>query len=960
MAVFYNENPTTADTILFDLVTVDSNGTAIDPYKVNTVVIYFIERGFTVENVYKYTKTVGEALYTEYFKEAVPVAIFGNEDTPAWIGTDLSSAFVTKLDTDDEGNPLTGTFRLEWVPTMAKEGDYLLCYRWTPLLAGDTISQNIAFYLYADTKNSTSIPSHFTRPDKYEILLDRYQPEMFSLMLAKSDMTPDILHRFNKSIAKGFSTIEDQTNQIVDLLDANVAKDSLLPYLSNFFGIRLASSDPVLWRKQIKRAIPLAKKKGTLEGLKEALANADITFKSFTKMWQIVSESTWQESFTAADSFTLNKVALLPVEDDNFEVYIRYNGDDEYTQLTNDYVSYDNGSGDTIVTWVGDNLSVDPISLSDGDIIKLVYKIKEPVNQVVENYIRTLPIADQRDEVDITLPHKNWNVRLVAEDDPMFDVLIPQRHPFTYPTVFGKIRTEFPYSENVYNMDEYNGSVRDSLNPCDLDKSFSDNCTSCISSKFILDVEIENMSSDRIAEVEDIVKDFVPFHAVVHTINYTGSKNEFVPPPIEEIEVLITKIHVDNFVATQFNFNRLIEEGTDDTNELKRNMLADTDATVHSGTGVNLAISLFSPGVQFPGLLGKTINLEILSGVDQGEYECEVNQKFLLDIVQGTPDTITWPLDTSGFPYTLSSQIYVGSVDIYQNEEFIFSDSEVEFVNYGAADDWKVVVTSGPYAGTYNVDKINSNNTINILSFPTLSTVGSLNYELRNAANQLRYTGTSGLVSSKQTGSVDFGINAFNAGIRSGYYIKYGSDQFKIIGVGDRVTIDSYTGGDVIGVANVKVYKRVIDNKTGFLQVRGMKLNGTVPTVDYSVENDSFRENYLILIGTKYYQIESIDGSDMILNGPMLDWGLSGTSVNYSIVHFTKTSPITTTGNQSYDPPLQFDRLDRRGNESIELITETQLPMQMRADMLNSINSEQQIDKVSQQEHIWLDIEYKE
>jgi hypothetical protein len=781
MAVFYNENPTTADTILFDLVTVDSDGNEIDPYKVNTIVIYFIERGFTVENIYKYTKTVGETLYTEYFKEAVPVAVFGNEDNPAWIGTDLSGAFITKLDTDEEGNPLTGTFRLEWVPEMAKEGDYLLCYQWTPLIAGDTISQNIAFYLYADTKNSTSIPAHFTQPDKYEILLDKYQPEMFSMMLTNRDLTPEILDKLNKSVAKGFSTIEDQTNQIVDLLDANVAKDPLLPYLSNFFGIRLASSDTTLWRKQIKRAVPLAKKKGTLDGLKEALSNADITFKAFTRMWQIVSEATWQEAFVVEDSneFVLSKVALLPVEDDNFEVYIRYNGDTDYTQLTNDYVSYENGSEVTTVTWVGDNLSIDPIALSAGDVVRLVYKVREPINQSIEDYIRTLPVADQRDEIEVTLPYKNWNVRLIAEDDPMFDVLIPERHPFTYPLVFGKVRTEFPYSENVYNMEEYNGSTRNSLNPCDIDKTFYDTCTSCISSKFVLDVEIENMSSDRIAEVEDIVKDFVPFHAVIHSINYSGSKNEFIPPPVEEIEVLGTVVKVDNFIATQFNFNRLIEEGSSDANELKRNMLADTDATSHSGTGVNLAISLFSPGVQFPGILGKKIYLEILDGTDEGEYECEANQRFLLDILQGTPDTITWPLDTSGFPFRLSSQIYVGSVDIYQNEEFIFSDSEVEFVDYGAADDWKVVVTSGLYAGTYNVSTINSNNTITILGFPTTSTVSGLNYELRNVSNQLRYTGTAGSVITRQTGSVDFGINAFAAGVRLSNLKPFCSSSFR-------------------------------------------------------------------------------------------------------------------------------------------------------------------------------------
>jgi len=50
-------------------------------------------------------------------------------------------------------------------------------------------------------------------------------------------------------------------NQLIDLFDANALHESLLNYLSNLFAIKLRSSDPTLWRRQIKEAIPLFKKR---------------------------------------------------------------------------------------------------------------------------------------------------------------------------------------------------------------------------------------------------------------------------------------------------------------------------------------------------------------------------------------------------------------------------------------------------------------------------------------------------------------------------------------------------------------------------------------------------------------------------------------------------------------------------------------------------------------------------
>ena len=72
-----------------------------------------------------------------------------------------------------------------------------------------------------------------------------------------------MLQELNFSVAKGFTFLEDQTNQMGDLLDANSTHESLLGYLSRFFALDLYSSDPTLWRRQIKNAVPLFKNKGT-------------------------------------------------------------------------------------------------------------------------------------------------------------------------------------------------------------------------------------------------------------------------------------------------------------------------------------------------------------------------------------------------------------------------------------------------------------------------------------------------------------------------------------------------------------------------------------------------------------------------------------------------------------------------------------------------------------------------
>ncbi|MFZ8474665.1 phage tail protein, partial [Staphylococcus aureus] len=92
--------------------------------------------------------------------------------------------------------------------------------------------------------------------------------------ISDGDVTPDVLNRFNNSVAASFTDLENKANQILGLQDANALHEALLPYLSNLFNWKLKTGDPNLWRRQIKQAVPLYKQKGTYKALKEAMAES--------------------------------------------------------------------------------------------------------------------------------------------------------------------------------------------------------------------------------------------------------------------------------------------------------------------------------------------------------------------------------------------------------------------------------------------------------------------------------------------------------------------------------------------------------------------------------------------------------------------------------------------------------------------------------------------------------------
>lgn len=978
-----NENPKITDTILLEIETPDVRDCFVDnPYKVDSVKIYYIERDFLGINYGEYEKlTVQDKLQASlvkavknacdnpseenlhkidlikdeitsssqvnnfYYKDRVLVKSLGSESYPAWIGSDLENSSL--LLTDE-----IGKFTYEWdLKGSVREGDYFVCWTWTPLPAGEKLSAHFHFSIEGDSLAVCTIPSHRTPEYKYETLLERYLPEMYKYNISNNDITPEVTDKLNLSIAKGFTFIEDMANQVIDLFDANALHESMLTYLSNLFAIKFKSSDPTLWRRQIKEAIPLFKKKGTLEGLKGAFAQSGMNLNSYTQYWQIKSPYTWTESFEAIDThiFKLEKNNLITPDNINFALWIKNNDDDGYQPVLKDYVRFETEDDGTInMVWIADQLSASSMSLYTGDFIKVKYQYKEinsPYEQSIEDYISELPLMDQRNESDQKYPPKNWNIKLITENDPMFQTLVPVRHPFQDFLTFGHYRTEFAYSENIYNSDEYNGSTRPSHDPCRIDKYFVDPCGSCLSSSYSVDIGIEELSNDRMLESQDILREYTPFHAKLHSINFTGEVNEFVQSSVEHVEALINIDYSQNVISGNSNplFHRNLKVGSSNW-FVTRDDLTSKNGIVSNdvGVGYNKNIVFITPDhiLSDLGLNPLDHFLEILSpSVNAGIYYIGEIEKSRAKVLS----TVVEPLDKTAFTFKLSNVPYENfSSSITRNDLIKLSDLNKDLFQFDIKTIWDVNNTENYVGGAWKIlipaysatpyEILDIKNGFIILkpdnTLPTVSTTG-ISYTLINDIGDELETSNSGNLEVKRIGRVnlnDLGIIKVEQFIKPGDFVNYNGNEYLILSIeGINLFIENYTDGDAIGVP-IKIHKRLINNGIGYFGYQGLNLNTTInyessleiingsnPVPEnLATDNSKFKENYLFEIGGDFYKIISINGSEVVLNGREQDWGTlsnGGSSVTFSILHYEKN--IVNVGF------TVFDHLDRDGQDPV-------------------------------------------
>lgn len=980
----YYENPKVTDQIEFSLFMPDADGCFDqDPFKVDNIKIYFVERDLNnlkneaslvdsfdinaqkayleaqqkacenptqtnIANAQKLKNAfdAGSVVNLNYYTEANVVYNNGSGMNPLWLRDGDNSESVLSKIIDPESEIQNGYFKFVWTPGVIREGDFYICYTYTPNMSGDSISEYIHFYVQSNIANEVANPAHITKPEKYITLLERYLPEMYKETYAKNDLTISTITRLNEAVASGFTEVENLANQLIDIIDANATQEPLLGFLANFFALKLRSTDLTQWRKQIKKAVPINKMKGTLKGLEEALMDAGIRLDKYTQFWQTGTDHSYTETFTYidVDVFTLTKVSLA-INSTYFKIYKRSPSatNTAYVEQSLSDITIDTNSGVSTMTWVGD-------PLISGDVLKITYQTKTFANGTeisIYNYVQALPLADTRDDRNFDYPPKDWNTRLIAGDDVLFDVIVPVKNPFVPELNFGKIRTQFPYSENVYNMEEYNGSLRDSKFPCDIDKAFIDPCRSSISAYYMLDVDIADLSNTRLTECQEIVADYTPFHATLHTLNFTGSFEDFVLPPVENVEALVKYYGSEVTIVgmAQTVFNRAMQYGLQ-ANAVYRNSLASM-TMVDSGSALafNDYINLFCPEVKFDQLgLSKTENMTLLEILSPAFYAGEYTVSNPNSNYVRLEDVISEPLNTSNFSFRLSNMIFVDiDFDIVQSNKYTLTDDTTDLSFYDIKSVWDV--DNGYASNPWKIRIVSTGLTYNILDFTdnivtlendgTLSnsSVSGIEYVLLNDADVEILSSNAGDYVVTKFGKVTVPASLYiedvrNILVKNNYFYWDGDNsQYEfysfIEGETQSFLIKDWDSGTQTNQSG-KLLQRLVDENIGSFVYEGMKITKPVAwpvfnTSSFEWDNQNFKENYILMInGSNYYFIdEAVDGSGCLhIGGKFLDLGkTSGTSIGYALYQFSKET-VTLFAEELFD-------LSRNGQEIINTSTET-------------------------------------
>lgn len=957
-----------------------------------------------------------------FYKDAEVVKVFGgNSDPstgeffPAWLNPAMVPSDMRDRTAGDnslsvvyEGDePAAGKFEIMWDPSGCREGDYFVCWSWRPNLSGETLSAHMYFSLGGGVGLTSSIPTHRTDPKKYEMLMDRYTPEMFKSYISEGDLSPMVIKGLNESVAAGFTMIENLANQIIDLLDSNATHEQLLPLLSNMFALRLRSSDPTLWRRQIKKAIPNFKRKGTIVGLREAYGDSGMRLLRLARLWQVVSPYTFQEHFVydgSTSSFELSRDMILPFDSD-FQLWFRA-ADGEWEDVTDSAGSLIEVEGRAL-EWVG--------NISEGDSFRVFYKFREvpESRRSVEDYVRTLPLMDTRDERDQEYPPKNWNTRVIEEDDPMFGALIPVRHPIADPIVWGWIRTEFPYSENAYNMDEYNGSKRESLDPCHIDKDFVDPCGGCQSSMFNVDLEVEGLSDSSFEEARQVAEEFMPFHSLVHTFNLSGSRTEFFGPLEERIETLVTVSGGETLLAGegQHIFNR--DVATLDISRFRRDLLSSLEAVEAPGGGSWSGTMRNSRVCLYPSTTASEsdMNDPAFRGLSQGFGARNINTKNpdsdpfesgnLLEVLGSTVRNYTISsLDASSaeifgevdpsvvgplFEYRISNKIADYTVGITQYRRVIFSDEDADFHMLGVVSQKDVddgVHEGDPWSLRFE-DK--AYKVLDLLPDGTLlleasgSATPSAGWDLLDGSTVVKSSpGGSktvqnlGLVAVSSPPSADV-----RSSVRVGDYVCMGGPSdpsyYRVKSFksgGDSFFIEGYDLKTAVG-EQVKIYRRVVEGRVGQIGYEGLvleadnDLEALLPISDgasmdpNSVSSSFLKDNYLLFIGSDYYSIVGVDGSSLSLGGRLDQYTKAGEEVEFTVYRFSKERLGIRERSLPAVPPFDFDSIDRSGKALISSV-QADAGTGFLSHALNSAGSGQPIDVAGQEESIEFEVEYRE
>jgi len=720
---------------------------------------------------------------------------------------------------------------------------------------------------------------------------------------------------------------------------------------------------------------------------------------NYSQLWQCRTNAVFTETFefTGSYNFTLSYVSLDPTNV-TYTPFFSLEKRDPFDTVDTSYqteslsnITISTSGGISTMTWTGDELYYDPVN-EVGEVIKITYLLYLPTGAELTRYniINALPLADLRDDRNFKYPPKDWNTKVISESNSDFSTVVTQKNPFVDYLYFGKVRTKFPYSENVYNMDEYNGSLRDSQKPCDIDKSFIEPCSNGISAKFSLDVEISDLSDDRITECQSIINDFTPMHSILHTLNFTGKFEDIILPPIEQYEALIHYNQDDYCIAgmAQYVLNRAMYLGLDQNAVYRNELATQWSWYIIEGTDAyNQAITLFCSEVNFQTLGVRDVDtetlLEVLSpSANSGEYCVQNPNANFIDVSQTIPVNETPSLNKSSFTFRLSninladSNFTAAQANIYKlnDDSVVLSDYAIKTVwdvnNGYAAQAWQVILPTGTY------DILDMHDDVLIIEDDgTLSNVSAtgVNWSLLSpTATELTSSNGNYVVEVIGKITIDPSLNYNNVNTLidgSGYfYLDSTSDQFKFYSYvdGDNQSFLVYDWNGGTGTVAGKILKRLVDDTTGNFGYRGMMIKALPgwPVFDNPasavVDNNNFIWNYLVaqyfVAVPKLFAISEVMtiGPDTywVLDGALIDYGVAtGTPTTFQIFRYSKES-IQLFGEQLYDVSrLGQEIYDYAVNYSFSMMENmTQLAMKPEKPGIS--------DSIKPQEFINIKIEY--
>jgi hypothetical protein len=363
-----------------------------------------------------------------------------------------------------------------------------------------------------------NIDKKFDSKTKYRLLIDRYMPRMFGFVITPNDITPEVVNALNDAVIPGFAFLDDAIENLLLSFDLKTNNDHVLQLLAGYSGTKL-KGEQKYWLSQVKNANKIRKKKGTKEGLELALKSVGAELIKITHFWSFTSK------FVRTCSFK-QPPFILPTPLAGNDFLKVWNNDKETDEF--DIVE----SKDGLTT-----LSIEP----EG-VVRIQYLQKDNPDQELEKYLLSQPLADRRNEKDQIFPPKNWDTRLIAEDDENFKKFFQEDHPYVDPIVFGKIQSTFLYGENVYNRETFSGGEKDSTSPRDIDENFVDKCDGR-TSQIDVTVKVPNIAYKNI--INEILTELLPFHATIKVLKLMVENSEIL---MNSTDNIFTTIRVKDYI----------------------------------------------------------------------------------------------------------------------------------------------------------------------------------------------------------------------------------------------------------------------------------------------------------------------------------------------------------------------------------------------------------------------------